>query len=71
MNKTKPSFNLFGFISSAFSIVICPLILLGIFVKKLAQLSCIETTDKMYMALGLIAITVYILIEWNKREFTK
>jgi uncharacterized membrane protein (DUF441 family) len=71
MNKTKPTFNLFGFISSALSICICPLILLWIFVNKLSQLSCIETTDKMYMALGVIAIATYILIQWDKREFTK
>jgi hypothetical protein len=68
MNK-KPKFNIYGFIASALNIVICPLILLWIFVNKLSQLSCIETTDKMYMALGLIAIAVYILIEWDKREF--
>jgi len=48
-------------------VMVSPMILLGLFVSKLNVLSCINTTDKMYMLLIAIFIYAYSVKNYFER----
>jgi hypothetical protein len=71
MEQKKPT-NIFIFILACL-IIISPIFLMFVFVLKLKLLTCIDTTNKMYMLLGVSFLYAYVIknyfyFVWRKDE---